>query len=163
MRRQDREIKDWNLISHIISNCQVCRLGLAKDGAPYIVPVSFGYDGKAIYFHTAREGKKIDYITANNVVCFEFEHGVQLVSDESSPCNWTFHYQSVIGNGEIHELVAIEEKIEGLNQIMEQYSSREWEFSEKALDSIRVWKITIETITGKQSKAKAATQRDTII
>jgi nitroimidazol reductase NimA-like FMN-containing flavoprotein (pyridoxamine 5'-phosphate oxidase superfamily) len=154
MRRKDREIQDRELISRIIRSCQVCRLGLAKDDAPYIVPVSFGYDGRAVYFHTAREGKKIDYITANNAVCFEFEHGVELVSDETDPCKWTFSYQSVIGYGKIHELVTGKEKAEGLHQIMEQYSGQEWVFGEKMLNNIRVWKITIETITGKQSKNK---------
>jgi nitroimidazol reductase NimA-like FMN-containing flavoprotein (pyridoxamine 5'-phosphate oxidase superfamily) len=78
MRRKDKEVTDQELISRIIRSCQVCRLGLAKDDAPYIFPVSFGYDGTAIFFHTAREGKKIDYINANSVVCFEFEHGVHL-------------------------------------------------------------------------------------
>ena len=156
MRRKDREITDPELISRIIKNCQVCRLGLAKDDTPYIVPVSFGYDGTAIYFHTATEGKKIDYITANNAVCFEFEHGVQLVPDDSNPCNWSFYFQSVIGNGRIHELLNTRERIEGLNQIMEQYSGRGWPLSEKQLKGIRVWRIAVETITGKQSKAKPA-------
>ena len=156
MRRKDREIKDRELVSQIIRNCQVCRLGLAKGDEPYIVPVSFGYDGNALYFHTAREGKKIDYINANNAVCFEFEHGVQLVPDESNACKWTFSFQSVIGNGKIHELVAIQEKIAGLNQIMEQYSGKEWVLGDKQLDNIRIWKITIETIAGKQSKDKTA-------
>lgn len=158
MRRKDREIKDRALISQIIRNCLVCRLGLAKDDEPYIVPVSFGYDGDAIYFHTTREGKKIDYITANNAVCFEFEHGVQLVPDESDPCAWTFYFQSVIGYGKIYELVTIEEKVDALNQIMEQYSGRKWDFGERMLGDIRVWKIAIEKISGKQSKGKAAAE-----
>ena len=160
MRRKDREIQDRELVSQIIKNCQVCRLGLAKDNVPYVIPVSFGYDGQAIYFHTAREGKKIDYITANNAVCFELEHGVQLVSDAASACNWSFHYQSVIGQGRIHELVAVREKTEGLNQIMAQYSDRKWEFGPDRLDAIRVWRIEIETMTGKQSKAKTALRTD---
>ena len=58
MRRTDKEITDQDLISRVIQNAQVCRLGLARDNIPYILPVSFGYDGKAIYFHTAKEGRK---------------------------------------------------------------------------------------------------------
>ena len=76
---------------------------------------------------------------------------------ESNACKRTFFFESVIGNGKVHELVDIEEKIEGLKQIMEQYSGKEWAFGERRLDNIRVWKITIETITGKQSKEKTAT------
>ena len=157
MRRKDREIQDRELISHIIKNCQVCRLGLAKDNVPYVVPVSFGYDGHAIYFHTAREGKKIDFIEANNAVCFEFEHGVEVVPHDSDPCQWTVYYQSVIGTGSIRELVDAREKIEGLNQNMEHYSGRAWELAVKGPSTLRVWRITLETISGKQSKAKSAT------
>ena len=154
MKRKDREIQDGELVAEIIRGSQVCRLGLAKDHAPYVVPVSFGYDGQAIFFHTAREGKKVDYIRANNAVCFEFERNVQLVTDHASPCDWSFHYESVIGFGCIHELVDVGEKTAGLNEIMGQYSGREWEYSPDRLDALRVWKIEIETLTGKRSKVK---------
>jgi len=162
MRRKDKEIIDGELISKIINNAQVCRLALAKDNIPYIVPVSFGYDGGAIYFHTAKEGKKIDYITANNAVRLEFEYGVQLMPNESNPCKWTFSFQSVIGNGKIYELIKESEKIEGLNQIMEKYSGKKWDFREIKIDNIRVWKIIIETISGKQSKDKTIISELTI-
>lgn len=156
MRRKDREIQDRARVAEIIRGCQVCRLGLAKDNAPYVVPVSFGYDGQAIFFHTAREGKKVDYIRANHAVCFEFEHNVQLVTDAASPCDWSFHYESVIGYGRIHELVDVGDKTAGMDQIMAQYSGREWKYGPGRLDAIRVWKIEIETMTGKQSKANTA-------
>ena len=156
MRRKDKEILEGELISQIIKNAQVCRLALAKKNIPYIIPVSFGYDGSAIYFHTAKEGKKIDYINSNNEVCFEFEYGVQLIPDECNPCKWTFSFQSVIGNGKIYELVIDSEKVEGLRQIVGHYSTQKWVFDKKALDNIRVWKILIGTISGKQSKDKVA-------
>ena len=64
MRRMDKEITDQDLISQVIHNAQVCRLGLAKDNIPHILPVSFGYDGKGIYFPTAKEGQKIEFLSA---------------------------------------------------------------------------------------------------
>ncbi|MFH0778167.1 MAG: pyridoxamine 5'-phosphate oxidase family protein [Candidatus Eisenbacteria bacterium] len=48
MRRSEREIRSRPEIDEIIRGSQVCRLGLALDGRPYVVPVSFGYDGSAI-------------------------------------------------------------------------------------------------------------------
>jgi len=152
MRRKDKEIEDSARISEVIRKCQVCRIGLAKDNKPYIVPVSFGYDGSFIYFHSAREGKKIDFISVNNEVCFEFEYGTEVVSNKERPCNWTFSFQSVIGYGKVEELESEKNKAEGLGQIMKQYSTQSWEFSDKALKNIRVWKIYIESMTGKQSK-----------
>jgi nitroimidazol reductase NimA-like FMN-containing flavoprotein (pyridoxamine 5'-phosphate oxidase superfamily) len=145
------EIQDQVLVSQIIEKCQVCRLALAKDGVPYMIPVCFGYDGQAIYVHTAREGQKIDYIVENNRVCFEFEDGVRLLSDGEDPCSWTFSYQSVIGQGTIQELVNENEKIEGLNHIVAHYAGPGGVFSPAVLDRLRVWKIEVETMTGKQS------------
>jgi len=154
MRRTDKEITDQDLISRVIQNAQVCRLGLARGNIPYIVPVSFGYDGKAIYFHTAKEGRKIEFLTANNRVCFEFEHGVRAVMHESNPCKWTFSFQSVIGYGHVQELTEIPSEINGLNEVMRHYSGRDWTFTEDNLEGIKVWRITTESLTGKQSKDK---------
>ena len=151
MRRKDKEIKDQEIIENVIKNSEVCRLGMAKDNVPYVIPISFGYDGEAIYFHTAVKGKKIDYFEANNRVCFEFEHGVKLMPDDDTPCEWSFSFQSVIGYGRISEMLTDEEKINGLNYIIQQYSDRGWDFSDARLDNLRVWKIEIEEISGKQS------------
>jgi nitroimidazol reductase NimA-like FMN-containing flavoprotein (pyridoxamine 5'-phosphate oxidase superfamily) len=153
MRRKDKEIRDLAHIWDIIQDSEVCRLGLARDGMPYIVPVSFGYDAEALYFHTAREGKKITYIEANPIVCFEFERQVQLVSSADDPCHWTFSFQSVIGYGTVQELVAPVDKMYGLRRIVEHYAAgHPWKAGATALDGIRVWKVCIECLTGKQSK-----------
>jgi len=152
MRRSDKQITDRKEIAEVITKCQVCRVGLAKENQPYIVPVSFGYDGKAIYFHSATQGAKNDYIRANNRVCFEFEHGVKIQSHDDQPCNWSFSFQSVIGFGSVAEIVSDEDKIRGLQCIMAQYSNRKWDFDNIPLTGVAVWKITIESMTGKQSK-----------
>jgi nitroimidazol reductase NimA-like FMN-containing flavoprotein (pyridoxamine 5'-phosphate oxidase superfamily) len=151
MRRKEKEIVDRDLIDEIVRDCQVCRLGMARENRPYVVPVSFGYDGEAIYFHSAREGKKIDYIRANSEVCFEFERGVRLVDNGAEPCEWTVAFQSLIGYGHVHELVGDDEKSEGLSQIVEQYAGKGLGFNQKAMGGTRVWKIAIDEITGKQS------------
>ena len=46
MRRTDREISSRERIDEIIRGCEVCHLGKADGGEPYVVPVSFGYDGR---------------------------------------------------------------------------------------------------------------------
>ena len=154
MRRTDKEISDQALIAQIIKHAQICRLGLAKDNIPYLLPVSFGYDGEAIYFHTAKEGRKIEFMTANDRVCMEFECGVQLLQHDSNPCKWSFSFQSVIGYGTVRELTELPEKTAGLNQVMLHYAGREWAFTRDDLAAIRVWRIAIESLTGKQSKDK---------
>lgn len=152
MRRSDKEITDPGIIAKIIAACQVCRLGVARDNIPYIIPVSFGYDGAALYVHTAQEGRKIEFFEANPTVCLEFEREVTLKTHENDPCSWSFSYQSVIGYGVIRELTDPAEIISGMHLIMKQYSKQEWNFTEESVAALRVWKIAIESLSGKQSK-----------
>ena len=154
MRRTDKEITDRAIMQRIISQSQICRLGLAHGNTPYVLPVSFGYDDESLYFHTAREGRKIEFLTANPTVCVEFEHDVRLVPHDTSPCKWTFSFQSVIGYGRVQELTDAADKLAGLNRIMRHYSGREWPLDGENLDAIRVWRVPLENLTGKQSRDK---------
>lgn len=151
MKKANREIKDREEIDQIIKKSDVCRLAFAKDNIPYLVPVSFGYDGESLFIHTAKTGKKIDFIKENNRVCFEFDVDVKTITDEEKACNWTTAYKSVIGNGKIIELLDFENQEKAINEIMLQYSGRKWVFNEKMLSGAKLWKIDIEDITGKKA------------
>ncbi|HIJ88447.1 MAG TPA: pyridoxamine 5'-phosphate oxidase family protein [Desulfuromonadales bacterium] len=152
MRRAACEIKNSETIHQILQKSHVCRLGLVKDNIPYIVPVSFGYCDNAIYFHTAQEGLKIDFIAAGNIACFEIELGVGLLTEGSNPCDWGFSYQSVIGHGTIHELTDHQQKVKGLELILLQYVEGKWPMAAQHVEHTRVWRLGIESITGKQSE-----------
>ena len=151
MRKADREIKDRSKIDEIIRSTEVCRIAFANNNTPYLVPVSFGYDGECIYVHTAEAGKKIDFLKANHQVCFEFDAEVKTVKDDHIPCKWTAAFKSVIGSGKMEEIHDAEGKMAALNHIMVQYSGKEWAFNEKMLGRVKLWKISIEEISGKSS------------
>ncbi|MGD2148463.1 MAG: pyridoxamine 5'-phosphate oxidase family protein [Anaerolineae bacterium] len=150
MRRSDREITDRSDIDAIIRGAQVCRLAFARGDEPYIVPLSYGYDGAAFYFHTARRGRKIEFIAANPRVCFEVEGEVMATPDSEDACEWGFSYESVVGYGTISELTSPDGKAYGLDRVMLQYSGREWGFASSNLDSVRVWRLEVESVTGKR-------------
>lgn len=152
MRRKDKVINSRDLIDAIIDSCEVCHLGLAKGGIPYVVPVSFGYDGQALYLHTAREGRKIEYFLANPAVCIQFDRRHRVKDHPDLACQWTAEYESVIGFGQIEELTDPEGKRNGLIQIMAHYSGRDdWSFDQAGIEKTRVWKIGIISLTGKRS------------
>lgn len=156
MRRTDKEITDRAHIDAIIRDSLVCRLALAKDNVPYLVPVSFGYDGRAIFFHTAATGKKIEHFLANPQVCFEFERNVTLRRHPEIACKWSMNYECVVGFGTIAEITDPAEKETGLNAIMEFYSGTRWPFDPREVAGVRVWRIDIASLTAKQSKPKPA-------
>ncbi len=154
MRRHDKEITSRQDIDGIIRSAVVCRIAFANANEPYVVPVSFGYDGESLFIHTAKSGRKIEFIETNNRVCFELEDNVSLHVDEGDACKWTFEFESVIGYGTVTELETAQDKARGLNQIMFHYSGREWEIDEAAIATTRVWRIDVESVTGKRSLEK---------
>ena len=151
MRRMSKEISKKTEIEEIIGKSLVCRIAVSKDNIPYIVPVSFGYDGLNLFIHTAPEGRKIDFWTANSLVCFEFDVDVKTIGNEEKACKWNTTFRSVIGYGRISEINAGDEKIVALNHIMKHYSGRIWEMEEKDLKGVKVWKLSIIELTGKKS------------
>ena len=155
MRRRDREITDRSEIDALLSRAKVCRVAFAVDNEPYIVPLSHGYDPEAyaLFFHTAREGRKIECIKANPRVCFEVEGLAEVEAGDERGCSWGLRFESVIGYGTIVELVSPEEKAQALRWTMRQQAGEEtdWTFSPKMVEATRVWRLDIESVTGKRS------------
>ena len=150
MRRKEKEITDKSEIESIIRKSLVCRLGLADAGRPYIVPLCFGYKNNCLYFHSAKEGRKIDILKRNNEVCFEFDDDLQVQVGKAA-CDWGMQYRSVIGYGRASIIEDPEEKHRALDVIMAQYGDGPFEYSEKAFKKTLVIKVEIETMTGKKS------------
>lgn len=148
MRRDDREIGDRQEIDCIISRARVCRLALCQDGQPYIVPLCFGYDGQALYFHSANEGRKIEALRKNSKVCFEMDIDQDLVRSGNS-CS--MKYRSVIGFGTASFIEDIEGKQLALEALMRQYGGETLGWPKDALDEVYIIKVEIESLTGKKS------------
>lgn len=153
MRRKDREITDINEIQDIFAKALVCRVSFSYNDTTYIVPMNFGYvlnDRNELYFHCAREGKKIDYLKKNNYVCFEIDTDHELVIG-SDACDYSMKYRSVIGWGYINIIDDDDQKIIGLNHILSRYSSdTRFSYQKSNLDRILVLKLEISEMTGKK-------------
>jgi len=150
MRRKEQEITDRAAIESIIAKSMVCRLALSEDDRPYIVPLCFGYEDNALYFHTAREGKKIDILKKNNRVCFQVDCDHELVTDDTA-CKWSMKYRSVVGFGKAFLIDDPEAKRKALDSIMQHYGGRASGYSAAAMDKTLIIKVEIESMTGKYS------------
>jgi len=152
MRRKEKEITEASAIEAIIKKSLVCRLALSEANFPYIVPLSFGYRDKILYFHGPLKGKKIDIIRKNQNICFEFDINTEIVKAEDA-CHWSMKYQSVIGFGKAVLLEDLDEKRKALDIIMSQYSDGTFQFDDAILKKTLVIKVEIESMTGKQSES----------
>ena len=79
-------------VDHFLLSQAVGRLACTDGKRPYIVPVTYVYDGKDI-IGQAKEGLKLNMMRANPNVCFE-------VDVMANMANW----QSVVLFGTFHEL-----------------------------------------------------------
>lgn len=151
MRRKEKEITDKAEIEAILHKAHVCRLGMAEGRRPYIVPLCFGYRDNTLYFHAAREGKKLDILKKNDVVCFECDIDHQLMRSEK-PCEWGMEFRSVIGFGKASLIEDRSSKQSALDVIMEHYSGvSTFAYPDKILEKIVMIKVDIASMTGKKS------------
>jgi len=157
MRRKDKEITEINAKIDVIQKCKVCRIGLSENNLPYIVPMNFGYafenNTLTLFFHSAKEGRKMDIIKNNNNACFEVDCDAQLIEAEGA-CAHSYAYKSIIGFGKILLLDELNEKIEALNKIMKHQTGKEevFTFADEKVRSIAVYKMIVEEFTGKQKE-----------
>lgn len=140
-------------IEELLSQQVVGRIGCCENGIPYILPISYVYDGKALYFHTY-EGRKVQIMRHNPQVCFQADM-------MSSMADW----QSVIVWGNYEEVKTKEEREAALKLLVARslpmissvttHLGKHWPFiPEKLNEDIPgiVFKIHITEKTGRFEK-----------
>lgn len=152
MRRKDREVKEFDEIMQIIQKCDVCRLAIHDEEFPYIVPMNFGTyvdNGQVyLYFHGAREGKKLDLLKQNNKVSFEMDCNHNFIFyDDRMSC--TMGYESVIGQGVV-EWISDEDKYQALKILMKQYHEEDFQFNLDTMKATTVFRVKVLSMTGKR-------------
>ncbi len=154
MLRSDKEITDSQEIAAIMEKAAVCRIALADNDHPYIIPVNFVVRNNYLYFHSSSKGRKIDILRKNNRVCFEIDMDIEIVPGDV-PCTWGTRYLSVIGFGRAFFLEEENEKKQALDYLMEKYSEqKDFSYATEALEKVTVLSVKIEKITGKKSGYK---------
>jgi nitroimidazol reductase NimA-like FMN-containing flavoprotein (pyridoxamine 5'-phosphate oxidase superfamily) len=79
-------------IDEVLRSESIGRIGCYAFGRPYVVPITYAYDGLAVYAHS-REGLKLRAMRSNPNVCFEVDHMASLSE-----------WKSVIAMGAFSEL-----------------------------------------------------------
>jgi len=85
-------VLDEEQIDQLLRSEVVGRIGCYDNGRTYVVPITYVYDGKSVYDHSA-DGMKLRMMRANPKVCFEVDHMDNL-----------FKWRSVIAWGTFEEL-----------------------------------------------------------
>ncbi|MDT8392897.1 MAG: pyridoxamine 5'-phosphate oxidase family protein [Bacteroidales bacterium] len=149
MKKRDLTFKPE--LESIIQKCDYCSLAMVdRDGYPYVVPMNFGYAGDHIYFHSARQGKKIDILKENPRVCVSFstDHELRWVNEEVA-CSWGMKYRSVLAYGEIEFIDDYDGKLEALKTIMKNYSDHLFLFNAPAVNDVMIYRVKVDKLVGR--------------
>lgn len=151
MRRAERAM-DRKTQEEILRQGEYGVLGfLGEDGYPRTLPLSYVYDEGRLYFHSAREGEKVEELHRDPRVSFTVVTGTKVLPDLFSTA-----YQSVIAVGHV-SVVEGEEKRQALRGLMKKYSSEYLESGEKYLQGAEkatlVYRMDLLQVTGKERKA----------
>ena len=151
MRRNDRA-QDRDFALSLIDRCTHGVLAVSTgESVPYCLPLSLVRVGDDLYFHCAREGRKIDLLRRFPQVCVTF------VGDDQPafvpPAMYTTYFQSVIVTGTASEVTGTQEKTAALRALCQKITPDHMEGFETAIEKslavTAVWKVRMEEISGK--------------
>lgn len=117
----------------LLASSTIGFLSLSDDDGPYVVPISYAYDGEDVYFHGG-EGKKARALESEPRVCLAVTGEPVLVKGDNA-CSDNFRCESVLAFGRVKRLESPLEKDAGLRTIVAKYHA------EAAADPLRPEKV----------------------
>ncbi|QDR82935.1 pyridoxamine 5'-phosphate oxidase family protein [Sporomusa termitida] len=121
---------------------------MGENGYPYSVPLNYVYSDRTIYFHSARDGYKIDAIKKNSKVSFSAVNYYKLL-----PEKFDTEYDCAIIYGRAAAVTDEQEKRKALVLLIEKYSgnyqAQGQAYIDRAIKAVSVYKIEIIHMTGK--------------
>jgi nitroimidazol reductase NimA-like FMN-containing flavoprotein (pyridoxamine 5'-phosphate oxidase superfamily) len=155
MRLTDREITDHSEIADVLRNGKYAVVSMCRDNEPYIVTMNYGYDEArdALFFHCARKGLKLAFLTQNPAVCGTVIEDRGYVSGECAHA-----YRTVVFWGEMHVLERLEDKKHALEVMLDHLEDdpdevrRKTLKDDKAYERVGILRLDIREISGKQGR-----------
>ncbi len=149
MRRFKQQISTEKCVEILKNEPRGVLMVLGDDDYPYGIPIDFYYDEreKKIYFHSAKQGHKIDAINRHDKASFcVYDQGYRKEGE------WSLNINSVIAFGRLRLMEDQEKVIEKLRLLGLKYfptaESVEEEL-ERAASRVQMLELTIEHMTGK--------------
>ena len=172
MRRKDRQMP-LKFAHQVIDKAQYGVVSMIDKDKPYSVPLSIVRSGDLLYFHSAKQGRKVDVLANNANVTVVFV-GDKCVPENYSPDEleemnsdasmavklisnvFTTEFESTIVTGVAKLVDNEEEKIAAMRLICEKYTPDKMQYFDTAiaagLGRTNVYKVEIETISAKRKK-----------
>lgn len=151
MRRKRQQLSKEECANILNSNTSGVLAVSGDNGYPYAVPLSYVYDGNALYFHCAKSGHKTDAIKSCDKVSF-----CVVDQDKIVPREYTTYFRSVIVFGRARILNDDEEILSAIEKLAIKYYPKDSkqnrdEVIKKEYAAMCIVKIDIDSMTGKEA------------
>jgi hypothetical protein len=150
MRRGEKEITDAAELEEVLGSVRTLVVGFSGEEAPYLVPLSFGWDGRCLYIHSGPSGRKMELLGKDPRVGFAASEEPVIVPGEAS-CSFSVRSRSVVGQGTIRIVSGESERLRGLDAIMRHYTSQAPSYDPAALAKTVVLAIDVREMRGKRT------------
>lgn len=151
MRRKRQLLTQAECVEILNRNTSGVLAVLGDNGYPYAVPLSYVYDGNALYLHCVKSGHKTDAIKSCDKVSF-------CVTDQDDvvPQEYTTHFRSVVLFGRASVLNNEDEIRTAIEKLAIKYNPTDSkqhrdEVIKKEYAAMCIIKIDVEHLTGKEA------------
>lgn len=172
MRRKDREMSTEFGVE-IIDKAEYAVVSMIDGEQAYGLPLSVVRNGEHLYFHSAKEGRKVEVLTKNPNISIVF------VGDKKIPENYSYEeleemdkdpakaiqfissvftteFESTIVTGEVEIVEDEDEKVLAMRTICEKYTPDKMKYFDGAINAglsrTYVYRVNIDNITSKRKK-----------
>jgi len=153
VRDRERALDSQEEIMGILARGRFMTVAMCKDGHPYLVSVNYSFDRDAmrLYFHCAREGRKLEIIESNPEVWGQVLEDLGYLSGR---CD--YGYRTVMFWGKAGLVEDMGEKRKALEMMINRLEPnadalRKRLIKDSRLGEVTVVRIALDGMTGKQN------------
>ncbi|MBN2047033.1 MAG: pyridoxamine 5'-phosphate oxidase family protein [Anaerolineaceae bacterium] len=144
------QFNDPQQLEAAIRRATFLQLALSVNDQPYVVPLNYGYQDGVFYFHSKTSGQKLEWLRQNGKAAFSLQTDVETLHPSGAKAeNCSMQFISVLGSGRVELIEDHAGKSNALDIICQQYDLAAYEYSEKMLQAVTIFKLTVSEMSGR--------------
>jgi nitroimidazol reductase NimA-like FMN-containing flavoprotein (pyridoxamine 5'-phosphate oxidase superfamily) len=125
-RHPERGDYDRETIDAILDEALICHVGFVVDGQPYVIPTIHARDGNTLFLHGSPASRMLRNLAQGIDLCVTVTLLDALVLARSV-YNHSMNYRSVVVLGRAHEVTDPEQKLRGMQRVVEHLVPGRWD------------------------------------
>ncbi len=161
-RGAKRASYDKELIHGILDAANLCFVSFLFEGKAFVQPISYGRKDETLYMHGSLQNRMTTAILEADEVCINVTLLDGMILTRSA-FHHSVNYRSVVIFGKAHELKTNEEKLIGLETIINHFVPERWNHCRKPNDNeLKATRVIAIDITTASAKIKHTPPGDNV-